>query len=468
MKTLTKKSLLLAAVIAVAFSSCKEKNQPTDENGSNQKPTSQTVARKQLIEHFTGEACGYCPYGMELIANAIKGQEDKYIWVSNHAGYYDDEYTVRASKSLASKFKINSAPSMMLNREQWNYIDEEGNHTERVFHPFALQQISSKTVDTTSVSIKLATDYAASAGKLTINISGDAPDYQPDMKLTVIIKESGLHGIQSDYYYTWQGWEEFIHTNVVRQYVTAYLGDSVTHDFAKEYVVDWNSKWNPDNSSVVAFLTNATTNEVLNAEEIPVVNGTKGGKDIAFGGVKANEVPDTYPEYQEVPEKVADLEYSSARWGYIGKLDNGNKVIEIDLISDSKAKYEGNTVQPVTVLFVIVDDESVLPTGSFEINSSEAVGSVWAGFRNDEIFELNGSRFTLAWTSYLSGYDYVYGTQWLLKEGYVSVTENSVQFEGKSFIGSTIKGTFSGEFGSITSAQWLPRQRQQELLQFEK
>ena len=32
-------------------------------------PTS--FPRKHLIEHFTGEACGYCPYGMESIEEYV-------------------------------------------------------------------------------------------------------------------------------------------------------------------------------------------------------------------------------------------------------------------------------------------------------------------------------------------------------------------------------------------------------------
>ena len=455
MKTTLTKSLLLIAAIALVFTGCKPQNSPEDETPG-QKVESNT--RKQLIEHFTGEACGYCPYGMELIATAIKGKESRYIWVSNHAGYADDEYTIRASKSLASRFKINSAPSIMLNRQKWSYVDEDGSHNDQVIHPYYLSQFTSETIDTSEVHISASAKYEASQSKLTIKANGSSPADDRQFKLTVLIKESGLHGAQADYLYTWEGWQDFIHTNVVRQYVTNYLGDSVAHVFEKQYDVDWNAAWKADNSSVVIFVTDAATNEVLNAEEVPVVNGTKGGNDITFGGITATPVPDTYPEYEQVPEAVANLTYETARWGYAGKLTNGNKVIEIDLISTSKMKYSGNTIQPVAVLYIIVDDETILPTGTFTFSNSEEVGTAWAGLRDDENFMLNGSAFYLALSSYLNTYDYIYGNQWQLTEGQITVSENSVDFEGISFIGSVIKGHFTGDFSKMTASQ-LPRQR---------
>ena len=53
-----------------------------------------TYPRKFLIEHFTTEKCGYCPLGMYSIVEAIKGQEDQYIWVSHHYGFGTDPYTI--------------------------------------------------------------------------------------------------------------------------------------------------------------------------------------------------------------------------------------------------------------------------------------------------------------------------------------------------------------------------------------
>lgn len=460
MKNLMKKLFVFLTVgLTVMATGCnpteKEIDDPTEKGIDNPtNPLPESFPRKQLIEQFTGEACGWCPDGMNSIEEAIKGKEDQYVWVSNHAGYYDDEFTIRASKSLASKFKINSAPSMMLNRQKWSYRDSEGNHNEIVLHPGYLSQLTSKVETTSSVSVNITNAFDAAAGKLKVTVSGQSLDTVNTLKLTIIVKESGLHGKQSDFVYSWQGWQDFIHTHVVRLFATNYLGDTLKldgNDYSAEYEISWNAGWKAENSCVVAFVTNASSNEVLNANESPVVEGTKGGNDITHGGVTPVPVPETYPEYDTVPAKVADLTYETARWGYVGDLNNGNKVIELDLISSMRARYDGNYVNPVSVIYLIVDNVTALPQGTFSFDESGAKGTAWAGFRNDEIFELDGSCFYLAWTSYLTEYDYIYGSQWLLSKGNVTIGENSVDFEATSLIGSTIKGHFEGEFGTIAT-----------------
>ena len=40
--------------------------------------------RKYLIEHFTGDQCGYCPYGMYSIVEYTQQTSTPCIWVSHH------------------------------------------------------------------------------------------------------------------------------------------------------------------------------------------------------------------------------------------------------------------------------------------------------------------------------------------------------------------------------------------------
>ena len=47
--------------------------------------------RKFVIEHFTGDQCGYCPGGMYSITDYILEEDSTAIWVSHHYGYNTDE-----------------------------------------------------------------------------------------------------------------------------------------------------------------------------------------------------------------------------------------------------------------------------------------------------------------------------------------------------------------------------------------
>ena len=56
--------------------------------------------RKYLIEHFTGDQCGYCPGGMFSIEEYISTTETPCIWVSHHYGYNEDEYTIPENSKI--------------------------------------------------------------------------------------------------------------------------------------------------------------------------------------------------------------------------------------------------------------------------------------------------------------------------------------------------------------------------------
>lgn len=56
--------------------------------------------RKYMIEHFTGDQCGYCPGGMYAITNYILQNEPNAIWVSHHYGYNQDEYTIPENSKI--------------------------------------------------------------------------------------------------------------------------------------------------------------------------------------------------------------------------------------------------------------------------------------------------------------------------------------------------------------------------------
>ena len=73
--------------------------------------------RKYLIEHFTGEDCGYCPAGMfNIVEYCTKRTNTPCIWVSHHYGYKPDEYTIPESTKIGATNAVEGAPNMAINR----------------------------------------------------------------------------------------------------------------------------------------------------------------------------------------------------------------------------------------------------------------------------------------------------------------------------------------------------------------
>ena len=443
--------LMLATVFCIG--SCKNKTTTTEEP----EIPADGFSRKHLIEHFTGEECGYCPYGMDMISAAMSGKESSYVWISNHAGYSDDEFTIADSKKIAKLFGVNAAPMMMLNRQDWQYTDEEGNHRGKVFHPYYMQQFTSKLEDKSPVSIEISNEFDAATNTLTITVSGQATDPALLMSLTVCLTESGLHGVQADYYNTWAGWSDFVHCNVVRSYITNYKGDPVAiqakNAYSASYSIQWKEEWKADNAMVIAYLTEDADGMVLNVEEKPVVEGTKGGKDFKHEGVTRIDVPDTYPETDKVPEEGANPVFTQGGYYDYASLQNGLKVVCIQLMSNKTVTYNMQETTPFALMFVVVkEDEGGLPQGVYEFKSTLEEGSAWAGGRDEEHYEILGSSYFLANTEYLSQ-GYIYGSRWLMAKGNITITGDELIFETVSLNTSKIRGTFKGTLGNYNEEE---------------
>lgn len=378
-----KKLLCLSVSVALVllFPSCKK-------NDSSQLPTS--FPRKQLIEQFTSQACQYCPNGTKLIDEAVKGNENRYVRLSYHYGDNSDDFTFYYTKQLAADFNVSSLPCMMYNRAVWQWEDQAGaTASDRLAHPYYFTQFISRPAATTDVSVQINTTYDAETRKSVIKVSGKNIGEQKDVTLMVVLKESGIHAVQQDSYNTWNGWEDYVHNNVARNFLNTYKGQVLEFDGTDYNVtIDYElyKSYDADNCSVVAFLIDNKTGEVINAEETPLVSGTKGGADLVSEGITAVPVPDTYPEIMTLPASHKNIEYLTAQYYLSNYTVNGNKVIEIMMLSADLYPIQGWQHLPAAILYVVTDgDGETLPTGTFDFSTSGEVNTAVAGQKIEDI-----------------------------------------------------------------------------------
>ena len=275
--------LAFMVIAALVLASCTPAGNEPDALTKKVNPETEDFTRVLLIEQFTSQSCGNCPNGTQAIKNTIAGNESRVAWITHHAGYADDDYTMQESKALASFFKINAAPNMMLNRENQKYhdfgMDASGNPiigqemSSLVFHPAYSQMggISTMYEDglrqegTASINInKEMVD-----GKLRVGVYGAVKNEQK-VCLNVVLIENNLKAKQ----YGPTGWDDnYIHNNVPRAFASAQLGDPVTLDAAtyqKEYEITLNPTWKLENCELVVFVTKSNYKTVLNAAAVPV------------------------------------------------------------------------------------------------------------------------------------------------------------------------------------------------------
>ena len=446
-----KKAYLWMLLPLAALVACEPTNKPEDPGtGDDPKPIviPESFPKKHLIEHFTGEACVYCPSGMAAIEEMI-GTDTNFIWVSHHAGYKDDEYTIKGSNTLVTKFGVEGAPAMMLNREaqDWSFSYNGKKYTDdsKVFSPGDITDLTCPLENTTYASVVINHTFDAATGELSVTASGLVADTTvSELMLTVLVKENNLIGAQADAYNTWEGWEEFRHNKVVRLFLTAATGDPIAvkkQQYSATFTGKLTNIADANNCVVVAYITPNNDNEpVINAEQTPLVKGTTGGEEYKFEGIKAVEVPADYPE-EGAPMSPMSVTAT------VYQLQAGLYGIQVE--GSQSVTVSGYACTPVALVYVISQN---LAEGVYPISGTMGNNTVWAGYRDDENFSLEGSALYYAENSYLQqGYIYPFAI-WLIANGNMTIgANNTISFEATTLNGSTLQmsGTFT--MGSLNA-----------------
>lgn len=406
----------------------------------------ESFPKKHLIEEFTGQDCGYCPYGMDCVHDFI-GNDENWVLILHHYGYQKDHFSVTGSQKITSKLGVNGAPTIAIDRKATK--SDAGNVI--CFHPGYLPTAKTSQFETTTyASIEIDNTYSEADRKLNVHINGlVVKEDHPNLMLTVLVKESGMIDYQQDYYGTFEGWQEFRHANAVRAYLTAPLGDSLhvqsNHSWSADYELTLDSKCIAENCAVVAFITE-NFKPVVQAEQEPVVKGTEGGLNILHGGITPVPVADYYPE---PGEDIAPSTYSgrdadtltTANAYYYSYSSEGFNYWQVQAYNTSKTvKVNNTTCVPFLDLYLFTKiDETTIPLGTYKLNTSTKPGSAYAGFRDDEQMEIGGSSFYYTSKSYFSQGYLVPEAQWLIADGTLTVTKDGWEITGHARNGSDIK-----------------------------
>lgn len=255
--------------------------------------------RKPLIELFTSQTCQYCPQGYEYAEQAAESFRDDVIFLKHHTGFADDIFTVSPSQTYATFFRVEGAPSAMLDRITVRYND--GSQAV-AFHPTNLSGLLPSIIGvpaTSSVNIEGSIDMETRT--VTVTVSGDiislGSDY--DMAnpcLNVMIVQDNFRAPQVFYVNNEAVAHWDTHDDFLRLQLSENFGDPITLDnghYSKTYTYtipesitgpvnpfegnEGTSEVVPcvlDNMSIIAFTGNyngadSQDNMIDNAEELP-------------------------------------------------------------------------------------------------------------------------------------------------------------------------------------------------------
>lgn len=402
-------------------------------------PIPSSFPRKQLIEEFTGQGCGYCPSGMNSIHEYI-GNDPNWVLVLHHSYGYDN-MTVDGSMTIADELGVSSAPNIDINRESY-----KGRNI--IFHPAYISSVASGVPTTSKASVVIDPIYDAASRRLHVRVSGAVTDATINqLSLTVLIKESGIIDYQQDYYETYEGWSAFRHTNAARAFLTDPKGDKVTINaqrYQAIYSITMDNEWEPDNCMIVAYVSSDFM-PVMQAEQRPVVDGTAGGADITHGGITKVPVADYYPESSATqgPADISGHAYETltyAEAGYENVPSYGFNYWTIYAFdANGNVTVGGSRCLPFCRISLFTDlSQTSIPVGTYPFNTSLQPGTAYAGYRDDATYTVGGSDFLFTEKVY---FDYGYlneKARWMIADGNLTISENGWEVVGHALNGSAI------------------------------
>lgn len=388
-------------------------------------PMPESFPRKFVIEHFTGDQCGYCPGGMYAITEHIATATTPYIWLSHHEGYNKDEYTIPESSKIGKMLGVPGAPSIALNRTKQS--------PGLAFNPNYLSRITIQDQTTAAASVSIKHTYNPDSRQLDLTVSGYVLDTTVDQYLlSVLIKENRLVGKQADYQYSWKSatWKEYMHARVVRDFMTSHFGDTITINnqrYSKTWKFEINKEWVPENCCIVAYLTPLSKKPIINAEQAPLIAGTLGGEQYVPYGITEGKGPNKTIEFDSLQTKQLD-----------------NNILEVKLFASKSIKSDAYGATKAIGIIHLNTTSTTLSPGSYPIQEDNTTGTITAGYRMDEEATLGGSKLVYAIASDLAKGDINIAHQWRMASGTMNVAENgNITFDFKTYNGTEVTSTYT-------------------------
>ena len=384
--------------------------------------------RKFLLEHFTSANCNECPMGMKYIMEYLDKQATPYIWVSHHAVYGTDEYTIPASNAIAKNYLgMNTVPSVVFNRTKQDGL--------LVIGAWSIENLVVKDDTVAEASVVIEHQFDAATRRLDVTVSGQVANKDRQAYLlSILIKENGLVGKQEDAFCSWKGakWKEYMHPRVVRDMVTATFGDTVrvenqAYSYTTSYVVD--DEWVAENCCVVAYLTSLEKGPVINAEQVALVEGTDGGEQYGPYGITEGKGPNT------------SISFDSVR---VTRLSNGQ--LEMMLTSSKTINTRYFICKQVGYVCVNTMDD-VLQAGTYPIVEGDGLGTITAGYRVDKEETLGGSRLFYAVSADLKNGIVTPIHMWRMSSGEMVLDEaGNISLNFTTYNGTSVTATAKYDF----------------------
>lgn len=238
--------------------------------------------RKIFLEDYTGHQCGNCPAAAGVAENLSEKYGDKLVVIAVHAGFFTrtnskfpTSYTCAEGNDWDATFIGNAGnPNGMVNRKNYN----DNGRVQKETKWGTTVSLASNDVEFCDLTLSAA--YDATSRKLNTSVKTKfRRSYPNNTKISVVFIEDSIIGPQLDYNSVPDDYlPKFTFMHVLRGSINSTWGadlknapikynDSVTVSYPN-FILD--TKFVDKNVSVVAFVYDDVTKEVIQVEKVKI------------------------------------------------------------------------------------------------------------------------------------------------------------------------------------------------------
>jgi len=241
--------------------------------------------RNILLEDYTGHRCVNCPEASLTAQTLMKQYSPRLIVMAVHAGFYASplppdfpaDYRTAEGTAWFNDFDLQLNPIGMIDRKPFNgkqgipaanwadTIAKEMNIKQqasiKIFHQLNLSRVADLSLE---ISVKfreqLTGSYNLSVCILEDSIIGPQSNNNPNVGPTPVIPD-------------------YVFMDMLRAVVNGTYGDQITASVDTTQTYTWNktnypldTSWTPKHCSVVAFVFNSSTSEIIQAEKKQLID----------------------------------------------------------------------------------------------------------------------------------------------------------------------------------------------------
>ena len=278
-----KKYLLLVLAVGYSFNSCDVIEEPFIQEIIVEECTQK--CKKILLEDYTGHTCGNCPRAAEKATELKEVYGEFVIPIAVHVGYFAEPYSTGdkyrtdfrtdAGNNWNQHFGNSSAgnPNGMINRIEFpsSHIFQFTQWEEKI-----VEQLEEDPI----VGLQIKSSYDSLLNVICIDVQTKIlSSLSNEINITVVLLESEIISNQKDYSFDPDFLADYEHNHVLRKGLNGAWGEpigdglhTVGQLYTHRFCVDKKSDWNASNLTVVAYVSNPETYEVLQAEEIHLID----------------------------------------------------------------------------------------------------------------------------------------------------------------------------------------------------